>query len=166
MCVTAQTGRKIEVVDRCVNKDEEDCMDHVVYLDASANEMGRLFSGVKTMIIRGAAGRKMPYGRVNQGDRLYFINNNAEGLIMAEAQVKSVLESDKLAKDESLQYVREHQDKLQLTDKQFKRWAGKRYLVLIEVDHIQEIPPFPIDKSAFGNMDDWLPVGEIDAVKR
>jgi hypothetical protein len=141
-------------------------MDHVVYLDASADEMGRLLSGVKTMIIRGATGRKMPYGRVNQGDRLYFINNNAEGLIKAEAQVKSVLESDKLTKDGSLQLVREHQDKLQLTDKQFKHWAGKRYLVLIEVDHIREIPPFPIDKRAFGNMDDWLPVGEIDAVKR
>lgn len=141
-------------------------MDHVVYLDASADEMGRLLSGVKTMIIRGAAGRKMPYGRVKQGDRLYFINNNAEGLIKAEAWVKNVLESDKLTKDESLKFVHKHQDKLQLTDKQFKRWAGKRYLVLIGVEQVQEIPPFPIDKSDFGNMDDWLPVGEIDAVRQ
>lgn len=140
-------------------------MDHVVYLDADAKEMERLLSGSKTMIIRGATGRKLPYGRVKAGDNLYFLNNNAEGLIKAKAQVKSVIESDKMGEADSIQFVREHQGKLQLTDNQFVRWAGKRYVVLIEVDQIQEIPPFPIDKSNFGNMDDWLPVGEIDAVR-
>lgn len=39
-------------------------MDHVVYLDAKEKELNKLLSGQKTMIIRGAAGRKMPYGRV------------------------------------------------------------------------------------------------------
>lgn len=24
---------------------------------------------------------------------------------------------------------------------------------------------FPIDKSGYGNMDDWLPIGEIDSVR-
>ena len=50
-------------------------MDHVVYVDAKANEMERLLSGEKSMIIRGAAGRKMPHGRVESGDTLYLINN-------------------------------------------------------------------------------------------
>jgi hypothetical protein len=35
-------------------------MDHVVYLDHKANEFEKLLNGQKTMIIRGAAGRKMP----------------------------------------------------------------------------------------------------------
>ena len=47
-------------------------MDHVVYLDAKAKELDLLISGEKGMIIRGATGRKMPYGRVNTGDVLYF----------------------------------------------------------------------------------------------
>ncbi len=140
-------------------------MDHVVYLDAVSKEMESLLLGIKTMIIRGATGRKMPYGRVCKDDVLYFINNNAEGLIKAKARVKSVIESGKMTEDISVQFVREHQDELQLTDKQFARWAGKRYLVLIEVDQVQEIPPFPIDKSGFGGMDDWLPVSDINAVK-
>ncbi len=33
-------------------------MDHVVYLDAKADELRKLINGEKTMIIRGAAGRK------------------------------------------------------------------------------------------------------------
>ena len=45
-------------------------MHHVVYLDSKANEMEKLLSGSKSMIIRGAAGRKLPYGRVNKGDEL------------------------------------------------------------------------------------------------
>jgi hypothetical protein len=140
-------------------------MDHVVYLDAKAKEMETLLSGQKTMIIRGATGRKLPYGRVSSGDELYFINNNAEGVVKAKAKAKRIINSDKMSKEESVTFVEGHQDKLQLTAKQFKRWAGKRYIVLIEVEEIEQLPPFPIDKSGYGNMDDWLPVEDIESVK-
>ena len=140
-------------------------MDHVVYLDASAKELDLLLSGKKTMIIRGATGRKMPYGRVNAGDMLYFINNNAEGMVRASAKVQSVLNSDKLTAEESARLVDSHQAKLQLTPRQVARWAGKRFLVLIEVGGLKSLEPFGIDRSAYGNMDDWLPVEEIRRVK-
>ena len=140
-------------------------MDHVVYVDAKAGEMENLIAGQKTMIIRGAAGRKLPYGRVNGGNKLYFINNNAEGVVKAKAKVKSVFNSEKMSKEESAELVQSRQDELQLTAKQFKRWASKRYIVLIEVEEVQELVPFPIDKSDYGNMDDWLPVGDIETVK-
>jgi hypothetical protein len=140
-------------------------MDHIVYLDASAQEMDLLLSGKKTMIVRGATGRKMPYGRVNQDDILYFINNNAEGLILAKARVESVFNSDKLTEAESVSLVEKHQGKLQLSKKQQARWGGKRYLVLIEVSDVKEVEPFQIDKSDYGNMDDWLPVEQIERVK-
>ena len=141
-------------------------MDHVVYLDAKAQELELLLSGKKSMIIRGAAGRKLPYGRVFNGDILYFINNNAEGVVRAKATAKTVLNSDKMTKEESVALVEGQQDKLQLSASQFKRWAGKRYIVLIEMEAVEQLAPFPIDKSAFGNMDDWLPVEDIENVKR
>lgn len=140
-------------------------MDHVVYMDAGAKELDLLLSGKKTMIIRGAAGRKLPYGRVSENDVLYFINNNSEGLIRASAKVKSVLNSEKLTEEESSQLIDHNQDKLQLTKKQYDRWAGKRYLVLIEISDAQNVEPFRIDKSDYGNMDDWLPVEQIEKVK-
>jgi hypothetical protein len=140
-------------------------MDHVVYVDAKAKEMETLIDGSKTMIIRGAAGRKLPYGRVNSSDVLYFINNNAEGVVKAKTRVKSVFNSEKMSREESIKLVEQNQAKLQLTDPQFKRWAGKRYLVLIEVENIIEIDPFSIDKSNYSNMDDWLPVEDIESVK-
>ena len=140
-------------------------MGDVVYLDASAREMERILSGEKSIIIRGATGRKMPYGRVNAGDTLYFLNNDAEGLVKARASVMSVLNSDPLTEEGSLRLISDHQAGLQLTDKQLKRWGGKRYLVLIWIEKPEEVKYFRVDKSAYGNMDDWLPVGNIESVK-
>jgi hypothetical protein len=139
-------------------------MDHVVYLDVKANELEQLLSGLKSMIIRGATGRKLPHGRVQAGDMLYLMNNNGEGLIRAKAHVKWVFNSEKLSAAESAQIIEEHQAQMQLTAAQAKRWAGKRYLVLIEVDQVTAVEPFAVDKSTYGKMDDWLPVGEIQKV--
>ncbi|MDD4530594.1 MAG: hypothetical protein PHO80_03535, partial [Candidatus Gracilibacteria bacterium] len=130
-----------------------------------AKELENLLNHKKTMIIRGATGRKLPHGRVDAGDILYFINNNAEGEVRAKGTVISVFNSDKMEEKESIDIIKKHQNKLQLTDKQFEKWAGKRYIVLIELDKIEELKPFAIDKSNYGNMDDWLPVEKIENVK-
>lgn len=136
-------------------------MDHVVYLDAKSKEMDNLLNSKKSMIIRGASGRKIPHGRVNKGDVLYFINNNGEGLIKARGVACSVYSSGILSREESFETIIKHQDKLQLPDRQFEKVAGKRYLVLIGVDNIEEIDHLRIDKSSYTNMDDWLTVGDI-----
>ncbi|MBI9073467.1 MAG: hypothetical protein JEY94_17830 [Melioribacteraceae bacterium] len=142
-------------------------MDHVVYLDSKANELENLLCGIKTMIIRGATGRKMPYGGVEKDDQLYFINNNGEGVFKAKAVVESVLNSEKLTKEESISLIEKYQEKLQLSMKQKEKWGGKRYLVLIEVSKIEKIEPFEFDKSPYNNkMDDWLPVKNILEVKK
>lgn len=140
-------------------------MDHVVYVDAKANELEKILSSEKSIILRGAAGRKLPYGRVEVGDILYFIRNNGEGLIQAKAQVDNVYNSEKMDKETSASLIEEHLEDLQLSLAQLKRWSGKRYLVLVTITNPEAIPPFWIDKSDFGNMDDWLPVGEIDSVR-
>ena len=140
-------------------------MDHVVYVDAKENEMERLLSGEKTMILRGAAGRKLPYDRIHEGETLYLINNNAEGCVKAIANVKRVIQSGKMTREESFQMLDDFQSGLQLSPAQQKRWGGKRFIVIMELDQVQEIEPIPIDKSDYGNMDDWLPVGSIDSVR-
>lgn len=140
-------------------------MDHVVYTDFKSNEMEKLLEQEKTMIIRGAAGRKMPYGRVNKGDVLYLINNNGEGVVKAVCKVKSVLNSEKMSQKESKGLVDKHSDQLSLSTSQYKKWVGKRYLTLIAVENVEEIENFELDKSDYGNMDDWLPVENIKSVK-
>jgi len=140
-------------------------MDHVVYVDAKEKDLQKLLDGQKRMIIRGAAGRKLPYGRVQVGDQLYFMQNNAETQVRARAQVVDVFNLGPLNPEESAQTVSQHQSELQLAPSQEKRWSGKRYLVLIRVGPVESLRPFAIDRHEYGNMDDWLPVGGIERVK-
>lgn len=140
-------------------------MDHVVYLDHKAKELDNLRKGIKSMILRGAMGRKLPYGKVETGDRLFFIENKGDGLIKAYAYVSDVFNSEQLTKEESSKLLENNQEKLQLDIGLKKRFGGKRYLVLISIKDFSEIDNFKIDRSSFGNMDDWLPVGDIERIK-
>ncbi|TJX13109.1 hypothetical protein E9840_10845 [Tissierella creatinini] len=141
-------------------------MDHVVYLEAKEKELDKLKSGQKSMIIRGAAGRKLPHGRVHPGEVLWFVENSGDGLVRSRAVVKEVFNSEKLTNEESQKLILDHQTMLCLTPNQIKRWGGKRYLVLIEVENVQEVTPFAIDRSGYGNMDDWLPAEDIEHIKK
>lgn len=141
-------------------------MDHVVYVDAKARELEALLAGEKSMIVRGAAGRKLPYGRVQPNDRLFFIQNNGDGMIRACAVVSQVFQTEKLSVEQSVQLLQSNQQKLMLTPDQIGRWSGKRYLVLIEIASVRAVQPFAIDRSQYGNMDDWLLVETIENVKR
>ena len=136
-------------------------MDHVVYVDYKAQEMESLLKGTKSMVLRGAMGRKIPYGVVNPGDYLYFINNNGEGLVKGKGRVEHVINSEKLLPEQCRALINQHQTELQLTEDQLKRWGDKRYLVLIRVVHVEPLDPFLIDKSSFVTMDDWLLVERI-----
>lgn len=137
-------------------------MEHLVYCDKKAKVLGKILDGSKTMIIRGAAGRKLPHGRVFANETLYFIENNGDGLIKAKARVKSVFNSEKMTEDESKAVVEKNQDKLNLTPDQMKRWAGKKVLCLIEIEDVVEISPLSLDHQK--NMDDWITVENISSI--
>lgn len=137
-------------------------MEHLVYCDAKAKVLEKILNGSKTLIIRGAAGRKLPYGRVLIGETLYFIENIGDGLIKAKATVKEVFNSEKMATEESKKVVSEHQDKLNLTDAQIKRWAGKRYICLVEIENVTKIELLKIVRQ--DNMDDWITVESIATI--
>lgn len=139
-------------------------MDHIVCLDARGTEIENLVNGVKSMIIRGAEERKIPQGSVNEGDVLYFVNNNGEGEVKARGVVSSVLNFERLTVEESFETVIRHQDKLQLPDNQFEKVAGKSYLVLVDLNEIDKVIPFRIDNTCFAGMNDWIPVGKIETI--
>jgi len=138
--------------------------EHLVYLSKEAKELEKLFNHQKTMIIRGASGRKSPLGgRVKQGDILYFVETGGSFLVTARAVVKSVNETDKMTEEESIDFVNKYAKELNLSKEQYKRWAGKKYLCLIEVDQLESIEPFKYNRT--NNMDDWIITDDINKLK-
>ena len=139
-------------------------MDHIVYCDKKAKELSRLLSGEQTMVIRGAAGRKLPHGRVAIDDTVYLLENDSSGIIRAKGIVSSVFHSDKLSLEESEKIIEENMNRLKLTEAQKKRWIGKRYLCLIGLKDIHVTEPFSYVREK--NMDDWIIVESIDNIKK
>jgi len=52
-------------------------MEHLVYCDNAGKKgekvLDKIIAGTKTMVVRGAAGRKIPHSRVFEGETLFFM---------------------------------------------------------------------------------------------
>ena len=135
-------------------------MVHLVYCDNKEKVLEKIISGTKTMIIRGAAGRKIPHSRVFEGETLYFMTKGT-GKITATASVNCVYNYVKLSDKEILDILEANQSKLNLSEKEKQRWH-KRCLCLVEISDVKEILPLEFDHQS--NMDDWLIINKIEDV--
>ncbi|BCJ97147.1 hypothetical protein [Anaerocolumna chitinilytica] len=140
-------------------------MVHLVYCDNSGKTgervLNKILNGTKTMVVRGAAGRKIPHSRVFEGETLYFMEKGTTE-ISVQATVKAVQNYAKLTDDEIVKILEENQSKLNLTDKQKERWH-KKCLCLVEFSDIRTIEP-ALTFEHQGNMDDWLILEKIEDV--
>lgn len=139
-------------------------MVHLIYCDnvgqRGERELEMILAGTKTMVVRGAAGRKIPHSRVFPGDHLYFMEKGTRK-ITAKAVADEVQNHVKLTDEEIDKILDENQSKLKLTAKQKERWH-KKCLCLVEFHDAQEIVPLEFDHQ--GNMDDWLIIDKIGDV--
>lgn len=139
-------------------------MVHLVYCDNSGKSgervLDKIMAGTKTMVVRGAAGRKIPHSRVFEGETLYFMEKGTAN-IAACATVKTVQNFVKLTEDEIYNELESNQSKLNLTDKQKVRWH-KKCLCLVEFENVKAIEPLDFEHQ--GNMDDWLIIEKIEDV--
>lgn len=135
-------------------------MVHLVYCDDKSKELSKILDGSKTMIIRGAAGRKIPYSRVFKDEVLYFMEKGTKK-ITAKAVVTEVQNFVKLSYEEITKVIEDNNNKLQLTEKQKERWH-KKCLCLVEFNNVEEIGPLEFDHQK--NMDDWLIINKIEDV--
>ena len=139
-------------------------MVHLVYCDNTGKKgervLDKIISKKKTMVVRGAAGRKIPHSRVHAGETLYFMEKGTS-LIGVKATVKDVQNYAKLTDEQITQVLSDHQSKLNLTEKQKVRWH-KKFLCLVEFEAVQQIEPLEFEHQ--GNMDDWLIIEKIEHV--
>ena len=135
-------------------------MVHLVYCDDKDKVLEKILSGQKTMVVRGATGRKIPHSRVFEGEVLYLMKKGT-AKITAMATVDSVQNFVKLSDEEIVRTLEENQERLQLSEKQKERWH-KKSLILVGLKDVKEITPLDFDHQ--GNMDDWLIIEKIEDV--
>lgn len=135
-------------------------MVHLVYCDDKEKVLEKILSGKKTMIVRGAAGRKIPHSRVFEGETIYFMTKGT-GKISSTATIVGVQNYEKLTDNEIAEALQNNQNKLNLSEKQKTRWH-KKCLCLVEFKDVKEITPLDFDHQR--NMDDWLIIERIEDV--
>lgn len=138
--------------------------EHLVYLNNKAKELEKLLDGTKTMIIRGAAGKKCPLGgRARSGDDVYFVETGGDFTITHKGTIKQVVESEKMTPDESVAFIKKYEKELNLSKDQYDRWSGKKFLAVYEISDIKAITPFKYNRE--NNMDDWVITDDINKIK-
>ena len=139
-------------------------MDHVVYVTRASRELEGLLNGGRSAILRGSLAKKVPYGRVAEGDRLFFATGNGRNVVKAAAAAIGVHDSPKLSGIEPECLIAEHMDKLRLTDAEMDKWSRKRYLTLIGIADVSPVVPFTIAAHGSGEGDDWIVLDNIDEI--
>jgi len=114
-------------------------MENFFLPDSDASELDRLMNGTSSMIIRGSQEKPVLYRNLKKGDNLCLTRDNQYGETEALGFVSNILISGRLSREESFEIIIRNQDKLQLPDDQFYRWAGNPYLVLIEIDNVRTV---------------------------
>ena len=135
-------------------------MVHLVYCEDKEKVLEKTLDSSKTMIIRAAAGRKIPHSRVFVGEKLYFMKKGTTK-ISVTATVKSVQNFVKLSEDEIVKVLADNQEKLNLSKKQQDRWH-KKCMCLVEFENMSEIMPLEFHRQS--NMDDWLIIEKIEDI--
>lgn len=138
--------------------------EHLVYLNHQAKELEKLINNEKTMIIRGAAGKKVPLGgRARVNDIVYFVETGGDQIVSHRGIISAVIETEKMTPVESVAFVDNYQKELNLSKEQYKRWAGKKFLAVFEINCLEAIEPFKYRRDK--NMDDWIITEDINAIK-
>jgi len=77
--------------------------------------------------------------------------------------ISKVVESEKMTPEESIEFIKKYEKELNLSKKQYERWAGKKFLAVYEISKLEEIEPFKYNREK--NMDDWIITDNISKIK-
>lgn len=145
-------------------EEKEGKAQHLVYLNNKAKELEKLVNKEKTMIIRGAAGKKCPLGgRAKVNDDIYFVQTGGDMTVTHKGIISKVIESEKMTPEESIDFIKKYEKELNLSKDQYTRWAGKKFLAVYEISNLEEIEHFQYNRQ--NNMDDWIITDDINKIK-
>ena len=130
-------------------------MNKILYLDKKSNEIENLLSGNKDIVIRAANIKKYPFKMIENEDIVYFINNNAEDVVLASATVSQAIfyqVNSELEMDELLSI---YSDRAKLSRKKIDYIKKRKYVSIFVFKNIKS-EYGTIDRSMYGVKENWI----------
>ncbi|MBD3319235.1 hypothetical protein GF342_04980 [Candidatus Woesearchaeota archaeon] len=140
-------------------------MDHVAILNPP-RVLDKILRGEKTIESRWYKARYAPWGRIRQGERVFF--KVAGKPVTAVATVRKVLEFE-IAPDPLLAVLDKYGKDIAFDwslDKVYVWALEKKYGILVFLEQAYKLNPFDVSKKGFGNACAWMCVESIDDIRK
>lgn len=142
-------------------------MDHVAIMKKEWGLTQKILSGQKKIESRWYKIRYSPWGKIKEGDAVYFKDSGEP--VSIKAKVEKVISFSDLTPKKIKQILNEYgnndgieKDKIQTF---FELFKNKKYCMLIFLKSPQKIKPFQISKKRFGAMASWIAIEDILKIK-
>jgi ASC-1-like (ASCH) protein len=139
-------------------------MDHIAILDKKRKLLDKIISKEKTIESRWYQTKRTPWNNIKEGDIIYFKDSGE--LISVKATVQKVLFFDDLNKDKVLSILQKYGKQICSSTLEYHEYyVGKNYCILIFLENVEQLKPFDIDKTGFGNACAWITIKDINHIK-
>ncbi|MDO8656183.1 MAG: hypothetical protein Q7K45_03015 [Nanoarchaeota archaeon] len=142
-------------------------MDHLAILDKKRKLLAKIISGEKTIESRWYKSKVTPWDRIKKGEMVYFKESGEP--VSVRAKVLEVMQFY-LPRTDIPQLLHKYGKDICFEEKDVLKlvtWCSERkYCILIRLKEVQQIEPFNIDKTGFGNMAAWMTVENINSIKK
>jgi ASC-1-like (ASCH) protein len=139
-------------------------MHHVAIMKKSWVFLPKILSGEKTIESRWYKTKRAPWGKIKEGDTVYFKNSGEP--VIARSTVTRVLSFDNLTPKRIKQLLKKYARPLGIYKTDILTFCKilecQRYGILIFLKNPKKVKPFEIKKKGFGAMSAWLCIGDTE----
>jgi ASC-1-like (ASCH) protein len=114
-------------------------MDHIAIL-SHKTVLDKILNGQKTVESRFSRLKSLPYGQINEGDRVYF--KLSGGAILGQALVSRVEEYDNLTPTRINELAKKYEKELALSEDFLVRKLESKFATLIFLEKVEECEPW------------------------
>jgi ASC-1-like (ASCH) protein len=138
-------------------------MDHLAILDKKRKLLPKIISGEKTIESRWYKTRRTPYNNIKAGDIIYFKDSGE--FVTVKAVVDKALFFADLTEHKIREILKRYAKDIAISPDYSEKYLKYKYITLIFLKNIEEIKPFDIDKTGFGNACAWMTVDDVGKIK-
>lgn len=138
-------------------------MDHLAILKKSHRILDKILTGEKTIESRWYKTRRAPWGRINKGDLVYFKNSGEDVSVVAKV---SKVEEYEVGPAEIYTLLEKHFSQLGVGMEYYETIKNQKYCILVHLEKVCFVNPFPVDKTGYGNMSAWISLPDIRQIRK
>lgn len=139
-------------------------MNHIVLVDASAGELEKILSGIKSMVIKEFDPTRSACQPISPGDSLYFLRTKDECALRVKGTVVRVLVFTNREDQDLSQILKERQPRLQLTEDQYNYWSAKQEVLFVEFEAAHKIPVLHVLPERIIDRMNWIAFKEFSEI--